>query len=127
MIILDENISKSQRLLLESWRIRAWQIGFNTGRGGMQDEEIIPWLLQQRRSTFFTRDDDFYDQSLCHKKYCLVCFQVEKGEVAYFVKRLLRHPSLRTQSQRMGFVIRASHTGLWIWERHAQKEIRLLW
>jgi hypothetical protein len=39
--ILDENIPKNQRQLLESWRIHVRQIGFNIGQRGMQDEEIM--------------------------------------------------------------------------------------
>ncbi len=60
MNILDENIPKNQRQLLESWRIRIRQIGFNVGRSGTQDAEIISFLQQLRRPTFFTRDEDFY-------------------------------------------------------------------
>jgi hypothetical protein len=43
--ILDENIPKHQRQLLGSWRIRIQQIGFNVGRRGMQDDEIITFWL----------------------------------------------------------------------------------
>lgn len=52
MILLDENFPDSQRQLLRSWRIRPQQIGYETGRKGMQDEEIIPLLHQLRRPTF---------------------------------------------------------------------------
>jgi len=34
LIILDENIIASQRLLLRKWRIRFMQIGKETGRQG---------------------------------------------------------------------------------------------
>ena len=56
MIILDENFPESQRQLLRGWRIPIRQIGYEVGRCGMQDEEIIPFLLQRRRVTFFTLD-----------------------------------------------------------------------
>lgn len=59
MHILDENILKSQRELLEGRRIAVRQIGVNAGRKGMLDEEIIPLLQQLSRPTFFTRDDGF--------------------------------------------------------------------
>lgn len=49
MNILDENIPKQQRQLLESWRIRTQQIGFNVGRCGMQDDEIIIFLERLSR------------------------------------------------------------------------------
>lgn len=44
MILLDENFPESQHQLLRSWRIRPQQIGYEIGRKGMQDEEIIPFL-----------------------------------------------------------------------------------
>lgn len=127
MNILDENIPKNQRQLLESWRIRIRQIGFNIGQRGMQDEEIIPFLLQQRRPTFFTRDEGFYERSLRHARYSLVYLAVEKYEAAIFVRRLLRHPELDTQAKRMGTVVRVSSVGIVFWRRHAEREIRVGW
>jgi hypothetical protein len=52
--ILDENILESQRQLPRSWRIPIRQIGCELGRRGMEDEEIIPFLLTMRRPTIFT-------------------------------------------------------------------------
>ncbi len=88
MNILDENIPTNQRRLLEINGAHIRQIGLNVGRSGMQDEEIVPLLLRQRRPTFFTRDDDFYDRRLCRSKYCLVYLDVDKNEVALFVRSL---------------------------------------
>ena len=56
----------------------------------MQEEEIIPFLLQTKRPTFFTRDEHFYDPKLRHAKYCLVYLAVNKYESAIFVRRILR-------------------------------------
>ena len=52
MNVLDENISVIQRQLLRSWRISVRHIGYDAGRNGMTDEEIIPFLLTLRRPTF---------------------------------------------------------------------------
>jgi len=93
----------------------------------MQDDEIIPFLHQRRRPTFFTRDLGFYDRSLCHRRYCLVCMAVEKNEAAIFVRRLLRHREFDTQAKRMGAVIRISRRGLWVWRLHAAEEMFLDW
>ncbi len=68
MNILDENIPKNQRQLLEKWHIHVRQIGINIGRMGMEDEEIIPFLIQIKRPTFFTRDEHFYDPNLRHAR-----------------------------------------------------------
>ena len=104
MNILDENIPRNQRELLKSWRISIRQIGYDVGRKGIQDDEIIPLLHQMRRPTFFTRDSDFFDRRLCHQRYCLVYMDVNKYEASLFVRRILRHPELDTQAKRMGLV-----------------------
>lgn len=127
MNILDENIPKNPRELLKSWRVPVRQIGYDAGRRGMQDEEIIPFLRQFRRPTFFTRDEGFYDRRLCHAKYCLVYLAVEKYEAALFARRLLRHQEFHTQAKRMGTVVRVSSAGLWCWRPHAEKERRYDW
>ena len=66
MTILDENIPEDQRQLLRSWRVPARQIGFEVGRPGMQDGEILPLLHRLGKSTFFTRDLGFYSPHLRH-------------------------------------------------------------
>ena len=127
MIILDENFPESQRQLLRGWRIPIRQIGYEVGRSGMQDEEIIPFLLQRRRVTFFTLDQGFYKQHLCHARYCLVYLDVEQYEAAAFVRRVLRHRQFDTEAKRAAAVIRVSHKGLAIWRLHAQKELHFEW
>lgn len=127
MNILDENIPKNQRQVLENWHIRIRQVGFNIGRCGMQDEEIVLLLLQQRRPTFFTRDEGFYKRHLCHARYGLVYLAVEKYEAAIFVRRLLRHPELDTQVKRMGKVVRVSRAGISFWYLYGEREIRVSW
>lgn len=127
MNLLDENVIDNQRRQLQSWRIPIHQIGHDVGRQGMKDQEIIPFLHQQKNSTFFTRDDDFYDRKLCHAGYCLVHLDVKKEEVAVFARRFLRHPAFKTKAERMGRVVRVSHVGLSVWNLHAEKEERLEW
>src|SRR5690606_5320437 len=127
MNILDENISKSQRQHLESWRISIKQIGVNAGRSGMKDREIIPFLQGLRRPTFFTRDDGFFKPQLCHARYSLIFLDVEKSEAAIFIRRLLKHSEFRTQAKRMGHVVRVSHTGLACWRLHVRDELHFKW
>ena len=127
MNILDENILQDQRERLQGWRIPIHQIGHDAGRKGMKDSEIIPFLFERRQPTFFTRDQDFCDPSLCHQRYCLVFLAVEKDEVAIFVRRLLNHPELDTKTKRMGAVIRVTHAGLSLWRLNAEREIHFGW
>lgn len=60
MNLLDENIPKDQRLLLESWGIHVRKIGVNVLQRGTDDRGIIPFL-QQHRCTFFTRDEELWN------------------------------------------------------------------
>jgi hypothetical protein len=113
MIVLDENIPEDQRLLLRSWRVRAYQVGRDVGRAGFKDEQqIIPLLLKLRRPTFFTRDLGFFDAKLCHARYGVVCLAVEPDEAASFVRRVLRHPSCDTQAKRLARSMRVSQMGI---------------
>ena len=127
MNVLDENVIDSQRQLLRHWRFAMRHMGYDVGRQGMKDQEIIALLHRLRRPTFFTRDEDFYARRLCHARYCLVYMAVAKDEVARFVHRLLRHRDFDTVAKRMGTVIRVSQVGLSVWRLHAEQAIHLAW
>ena len=127
MNILDEQILDNQRQLLKSWRIAARQIGYDIGRKGLKDKEIIPLLLQCRKPTFFTLDFDFFESRLCHAKYSIVCMDVGKHEAALYIRRLLRHPDFDTIAKRCGRVIRLSSMRIGIWKLHAEKEVFIDW
>ena len=128
MNILDENIVATQRELLGLWRIHFRQIGGEVGRAGMKDRsEIIPLLHTLRRPTFFTRDHDFYVSDLCHLGYCLVFLDVAFDEAAEFIRRFFRHPTFRTQAQRMGKVVRVHHSGVNYWHVNVKKAYTLSW
>jgi hypothetical protein len=125
--ILDENIIDSQRHRLRQWRIAVRHLGYDVGRQGMKDQEIIALLHRVRRPTFLTRDEDFYAPRLCHARYCLVYLAVAKDEVAPFVRRLLRHREFDTVAKRMGTVVRVSHADLSVWRLHAEQAIHVAW
>lgn len=128
MNIIDENIVFNQRLRLSALKIHYKQIGFDIGRCGMKDEnDIIPLLHSQRRPTFFTRDEDYYDARLLHPDYCLVHLDVLADETAEYIRKFLRHAAFRTRNYRMGKVIRVRHGGLSYWRMGAEKEVRVGW
>ena len=127
MNILDENIPKPQRQLLEARRQAVKQIGVNIGCKGMLDEAITPLLLGVPHPTFFSRDSDFYKRDLCHSNYCIVHLSVEKSETALFIRRLLSHPAFKTRADRMGKDIRVSRAGISFWHRHQSKEDHVEW
>jgi len=127
MNILDENVLEPQRLLLLRWGIPFRQIGFEVGRKGMKDAEIIPFLLGHNHPTFFTRDLDFCKRDLCHARYGLVILAVIEEDTALFMRRLLRYLEFNTQAKRMGTVIRVKHEGLSVWRLHATQETHYSW
>jgi hypothetical protein len=128
MNILDENIVSSARRWLEARRIHFRQIGIELGRAGMKDRgEIIPLLHSLRNPTFFTRDRDFYKAELCSSKYCIVFLDVAFDEAAPFIRGLLRHKDLRSQRQRMGWVVRVHRSGLSYWRMNSKKQRQLPW
>ncbi|HLE83089.1 MAG TPA: hypothetical protein VJG13_02005 [Thermoanaerobaculia bacterium] len=122
MIVLDENVLESQRELLHRRRIRARQIGVDVAPKGLDDAAILSLLVRLRRPTFFTRDLGFFDRSVCHRRYCIVCLAVHRNEVAAFVRRVLRLPRLDTTAKRLGTVLRVSSAGLRLWRIHAVEE-----
>ena len=128
MNILDEDISVLERDRLRAHKIHFRQIGFEIGRFGMKDrDDIIPLLHTLRRPTFFTRDHGFYHPSLLHAAYCLVYLDVAFDEIAEFIHRFLRHPTFRTQAQRMGRVVRVHHNGVSYRQVHEEKAQAFRW
>lgn len=122
MILLDENITETQRHILRQRRIRVHQIGEQVGRKGIQDSEIITLLLSLPSPTFFTRDDDFYARSLRHSRYCLVFLDVAASETALYVRKLLRHPDWNTFGKRRGRIARTTHAGIYFRRLHDDVE-----
>jgi hypothetical protein len=127
MIVLDENIIDSQRHLLRDRGIAFRQIGVEVGQSGMSDQQVLALLHGLNRPTFFTRDDDFYERRLCHLRYCLVYIDADDEEVAEYVAATLRHPDLKTWTQRQGVVLRVSSQGGRAWRLHAPRETQLTW
>lgn len=127
MNILDENVLASQRAQLVKWRIPFRQIGFEIGKSGMDDEQIIPLLLRLQRPTLFTQDRDFDKPSLCHPRYALVFIETKRTECAAYIRRLLKHGAFDSQAKRMGKVLRVSSTGISMWERNSKSISHLAW
>ena len=92
MIILDENFPESQRQLLRGWRVSLRQIGYEAGRKGMQDDEILPFLRHCRRTTFFTLDLGFYQlPRLKPSVLCCQCLAAGHGHARSADCVALRH------------------------------------
>ena len=110
MYLLDENITKDQRELLKKWRFRVKQVGIDFENKGIKDEQIITLLQQIKGVLFITRDIDFFKKEFCHINYCIVFLDVEKNEVAYYIRKFLTHPSFNNNYKRLGKIIKLNQT-----------------
>src|SRR5581483_6693079 len=127
MNLLDENIPESQRRILVQKRIHVRQIGLEVGRCGMKDVEIIPLLHSLARPTFFTFDAGFFRKNLCHPNYCLAWLDVRENDVAYFIRRLLRHSAFDTRAKRVGAVLHIAASHIIAWRLGSSKPIQYAW
>jgi hypothetical protein len=127
LILLDENSLRSQREFLEARRLPVRKVGLDWGRAGMTDDEIVTKLRGARQITFFTRDADFYQRSLCHPAYCLAVIAAPAEQLASYATRLLRHRSFRTHALRMAKVLRLQPSGIVYWARNSNVESFEVW
>ena len=127
MIVLDEQMREDQRRILADWRIPFRQIGRELAVSGIQDENIIPFLLTLKRPTFFTHDQGFFKAQLCHPGYCLVWLDVSDIEAGYYIRRFLRQRAVNTHAKRMGMVARVHRDGLHFWRRQRASVSQISW
>jgi hypothetical protein len=112
MILLDENLPESQRLLLRGWRIRVRQVGHDVVRKGIKDDALITLYARTRKHDLHHERPRLLSAPIVHPSYCLVCLDVVPTEAASFVRRFRRHPRFRTERSRLGAVLRVSHRGI---------------
>ena len=127
MIIIDENINYSQRILLINWKIKIRQIGIELEYKGISDKNILSVLHKLRNPTFITRDDDFYNSKLCHQNYCLAYLRVEKNDSASFVRRFLKHYDFSSNDKRVGKVISVGYNSIKYYEFNKIGEVITKW
>lgn len=83
------------------------------------DDRVPEILLSCRFPTFVTIDAGFWKRSLCYSGYCIVFVDLDyrrQIEIPGLLRKLLRHPKLKSRAQRMGKVIRLRSSGLSYWE-----------
>lgn len=125
MTLLDENMPQARQMI--QLRIALRQVGFEWGRKGMSDEEILTALRRQKRTTFLTCDQGLYRRENCHPSYCLALLAVPPTGAADLARRFLKHPLFRKFANRQGKVIRVQPTGITYWERNAARETHAAW
>ena len=127
MIVLDENISAAEEAKLTGWGIRCRTIGVHVAAKGDDDAQLLTFLLTLARPTFFSHDQDFWDQSRQHSRYCLVWLDTEETEQARFIRAFLRHPEFNTRAKRLGKVVRVHPDGLTCHHSRHGRPKRIAW
>ena len=127
MIVLDENISAAEEAKLTGWGIRCRTIGVHVASKGDDDAHLLTFLLALARPTFFSHDQDFWDQSRQHSRYCLVWLDTEETEQARFIRAFLRHPEFNTRAKRLGKVVRVHPDGLTCHHSRHGRPKRIAW
>jgi hypothetical protein len=125
--ILDENVTRDQADLLTQWGIRFRSLSRDFGRQGIQDDNILPFLLRLKQPTLLTRDEDFFERRFLHARYCLAWFDMDAGQTAFFIRRFLSHPEFRTSAQRLGKVICIAPRGIEYWSKRADRRTHIKW
>ncbi len=113
--------------MLEARRIPARQIGFDWGKKGLQDDEIIIALRRLNKATLFTRDVGFYRPGVRHLAYCVVVMKIEQNQTAQFVRSFLKHPDFNSRAKRMGRIVRLSPAAIAAWKIHDEHETHIEW
>lgn len=123
MLIVDENVSEIEVWRLREWRISVRQIGREIAQVSATDDNILPVLHRLKRPTFFSRDRDFWNPELVHRRYCLVFLDIREheGMIATAIRRFLRHTSFDTHNKRMGKVVRIHPVGVDWWQIGTRK------
>ncbi len=127
MLLLDENITKDQKELLEKWGYHPKQIGVDLKYKGIADENIITFLRSSKNILFVTRDSDFYKNQLCHPAFCIVFLEVDRSECAFFVRKFLSHKKFKSNKQRVGKVIKLTQTIISYWEVNSKELMVIKW
>ena len=127
MILLDENIAEAQRDRLQKWKPSIKQIGYDISRKGIEDSDIVPFILSLPTPTLLTRDRGFYRRKFCHRKYGLVFLDVHPNDVAFDAIPFLRHVAFNTNKKRIGKVVRVSASGISMWVLREMRELHVQW
>jgi len=121
--VLDENMRRETYEAL-SCRMSFDKVGVGFGQSGWSDERIRSELHGSGK-TFHTLDEGYYRPDNCHATYCLVYYDVPRGEVADYIWRFLRHPAFNTHAKRLGKVVKVTSQRIEYWEvgREGKEEV----
>jgi hypothetical protein len=78
----------------------------------IKDDAVPGLLLTVDRPTFVTLNwGDFWQHTIPHPGFCLICFTMPSqraGEIAFLLRRLFRLPAFKTKRARMGKIARVT-------------------
>src|SRR4051812_5216690 len=93
--ILDDQLDVRAVLGPRKGRLKARRLAALRPGQRVLDDRVPEILLTLKRPTFLTIDQDFWDRSLCHPGYCILCFALptdEQEQIPALLRALLRRP-----------------------------------
>jgi len=92
------------------------------------DDRVTEILLTLKQPTFLTIDHGFWHLKWCHRKHCVIQFDLadnEQSELPGQLRRLLQLPEFQTRKARMGKVARVQSNRVTSWEAREKKTLDL--
>lgn len=133
MIVLDANLDEQRvrRPLSLRYKGKVCSIRELRPSSVIKDDAIPAILMKERRATFITTNvSDFWRRMPAHERYCVVCVPLpneRQPEIPGLLFALFGHKALRTSRQRLGKIIRASHSEILFYDIASNRVRRLSW
>jgi predicted GTPase len=118
MLVLDEQmLGRDLDTALARWYRGPVLFITDLRPGTVIKDDAIPALLHQlHQATFLTiNETDFWRKVAIDSHFCVVCFAVadsQAPEIATLLRAVLRLPPFRRKAQRMGKVLRVTHSSV---------------
>lgn len=125
--IFDENFPAFAMKAIRQQVASVVQIGQDWGESGWLDVEQILPQLHGSRATLHTLDGGLFKRRYSHGSYCIVYYNVLEEELSDWVIKLLHHPRLKSNAQRLGNVIQVRPSKVLYWELHTSRIKEIAW
>lgn len=129
-IILDDQLFDQEVLIPIARWITVQRLRDLHPNEVIKDERVPVLLCELDQPTFVTIDMGFWNKTLVHPKYCILCFPLrneEQDRLPNLLRALLRLPTFRTKAERMGKVARVSTSDIQYWQFGDDRLHRLEW
>lgn len=130
LLVLDDQLNRCEVLLpILKWAKAQFLRELRLGEQ-ILDDRVPEILLQVKQPTFVTIDQGFWDRTLCHAGYAVLCFALADEEqhlLPESLRSVLRRPEFRSRSKRMGKVARITQPRIEWWDLGSRSLRQVRW